>query len=165
MVDIGDMIIASLSKIWHLIPIVIAIVLFKKFINKKDKKRLIMKNEENEKIGLTLELRTIKKYEELGYKVIYQESENSENYQGVDLVCSRNDKTLLFQCKNNSKVKSITEKEIENFLENANKYLKANNINKSSVEFRYVVPYLDVLDKSAIKIFKNDSYNCKYVVL
>ncbi len=65
---VSEMILASFSKIWHLIPIVIAIILFRKFLNYKDKKRKILKNEEDEKNGLTLELRTKKKYEELGYK-------------------------------------------------------------------------------------------------
>ncbi|PLY06626.1 MAG: hypothetical protein C0625_08540 [Arcobacter sp.] len=160
MVDISDMIIASLSKVWHLIPIVIAILLFKKFINTKDKKRRININEENEKKGLTLELRTVKKYEKMGYTVIYNEKE-----QGINLLCSKNNKTLLFQCNNYSKSKSITDKDIKNFISNAIKYVKTNNIKKNDVEFRFVVPYLDVFDKSAIKILKDDSYNCKYVVL
>ena len=50
----GEMILASFLKIWHVIPIIIAIILFKKFMNKKDKKRRINKNEEYEKNGLTL---------------------------------------------------------------------------------------------------------------
>ncbi len=160
MVSATDMVIGSFSKIWHLIPIVIAIVFFKKYINKKDKERQINKNEENEKNGLTLELRTSKKYEDLGYKV-----EDGKKDEGIDLLMFKNDKTLLVQCKNNSESKSITDKDIKTFHSNAINYVKTNDIEKNGVEFRYVVPYSDVLDKSAIKILEDDAYNCKYMVL
>ena len=62
-----EMIIASFLKIWHLIPLIIFIILLKKFVNKKDKKSRINKNEKNEKNGLKLEVRTQKNYENLGY--------------------------------------------------------------------------------------------------
>ena len=165
MVSTSDMIIGSLSKVWHLVPIVIAIVLIKKFVNKKDKKRRINENEENEKNGLTLELRTGKKYEDLGYKVIYHETQEGEKDQGIDLLCYKDDKTLLVQCKDCSKSKSITDEDIKIFRSNAIEYIKTNDIEKNNVEFRYVIPYSDVLDKSALKILMDDSYNCKYVVL
>lgn len=160
MVDTSEMIIASLSKIWHIVPIVIAIVLFKKFVNKKDKKRTINKNEENEKKGLTLELRTVGKYEELGYKV-----EEGTKDQGIDLLCYRDDKILLIQCKDTSVSKSIIDEDIKLFHSNAIKYIKTNDIKQNDVEFRYIIPYSDVLNKSAIKILMDDFYNCKYVVL
>ena len=160
-----DMIIASLLKIWHLIPIIIAIILFKKIMAWKEKKRRISRNEENEKNGLTLELRTKRKYEKLGYKVIYHEIKDGKKNQGVDLLCHKNDKTLLFQCKNDSKTKSITAEDIKTFHKNAINYVKTNEMKVNNVEFRYVVPYSDVLDKSAVKILMDDSYNCKYIVI
>jgi hypothetical protein len=164
MADTSEMIIASLSKIWHLIPIVIAIVLFKKFINKKDKNRRIDKNEEHEKNGLTLELRAGKKYEDLDYKVTYL-NEDDKKESGIDLVCIKGNKTLLIFCKNYSKAKSITSEDIKTFHSSAVQYVKTNDIEEKDVEFRYVVPYSDVLDRSAIKILMNNAYNCKYVVL
>ena len=160
-----DMIIASLLKIWHLIPIIMAIVLFKKVMAWKEKKRRINNNEENEKNGLTLELRTAKKYEKLGYKVTYHEIKDGEENQGIDLLCSKDDKTLLFKCKNYSKSKSITQEDIKTFHKNAINYVKNNEMEVNNVEFRYVIPYSDVLDKSAIKILMDDSYNCKYIVI
>ena len=156
----GEMVIASLSKIWHLIPIVIAIILIKKFVYKRDKKRILNKNEENEKNGLTLELRTVRKYEELGYKV-----EEGKKDQGIDLLCYKDDKALLIQCKNYSKSKSITGKDIKIFHKNAIQYVKTNDIEEKDIGFRYVIPYSDVLHKSAIKILMDDYYNCKYVVI
>ncbi len=158
---VSEMILASFSKIWHLIPIVIAIILFRKFLNYKDKKRKILKNEEDEKNGLTLELRTKKKYEELGYKKVNQKNEN----QGVDLHMIKEGKNLLIQCQNSFTSKSITSKDIENFYDNATNYVKKNNIEEKNMELRYAIQYSDVLNKSAINILKDDSYCCKYIVV
>ena len=160
MADLGTMVIASLSKIWHLIPIVIAIILFKKFINNKDKKNRIRKNEENEKNGLTLELRTKKKYEDLGYKV-----ENDLTNKLIDFLCYKDNRTLLFKCNNSSTSKSITQEDIKIFINNALKYVEINDMEENSVEFRYAISYSDVLDKTATKILIDDKHNCKYVIV
>lgn len=159
-VALSDMIIASLLKIWHILPIILFIILFKVFMKKKDNKRRRKQNEENIKNGLTLELRTRKKYEKLGYQV-----EDIITEQNIDFICCRDEKILLIKCKNNSELKSILEEDIKIFHTNVMKYIKVKDIKQNSVEFRYVIPYSDVLAKSAIKILKDDSYNCKYVVI
>lgn len=160
-VAISDMIIASLLKIWHIIPIIAFIILFKVFMKKKDNKRRRKQNEENKKSGLTLELRARKKYEKLGYEV----KENKAKDNEIDLICKRDNKTLLIQCKNISEPKSIEEKDIKTFYNTASEFLRNSEIQQNDVEFRFVIPYSDVLAKSAIKILKNDAYNCKYVVV
>lgn len=157
----SEMIIASLSNIWHIIPIIIGIILLKKYVTNKDKKNKMMKNKENEKNGLTLELRTIKKYEDLGYKVRSIKNENQE----IDFIMIKEEKTLLVKCNNSYEKKSIKDEDIESFCLNANKYLEANNIEKIDAQFRYVIPYADSLHKSAIKIFADEDNNCKYLVL
>lgn len=157
----SEMIIASLSNIWHIVPIIIGIILLKKYVTNKDIKNRMIKNQENEKNGLTLELRTRKKYEELGYKITSLENEN----QGIDFIMIKNDKTLLVKCKNSYEKKSIKDEDIEIFCANANKYLETNNINKSDAQFRYVIPYANALHKSAIKTFADEDNNCKYLVL
>ncbi len=165
MVDTSDMIIGSLSKIWHLIPIVIFIILFKKFMNSKAKKYKININEEHEKKGQTLELRTIEKYEKLGYKVIYDETQDDKKEQGIDLVCNNDEQTFLIKCNNNSKSKSIKAEDIKAFHKSAIEYVKTNNLEEHDVKFRYVIHYEDALDKSARVILKDDYYNCRYVVI
>lgn len=164
-VAISDMIIASLLKIWHIIPIVLLIILFKVFMKKKDNNRRRKQNEENEKNGLTLLLRTQKKYENLGYEVKHYEKQNNEQEQDISLVCERDEKTLLIHCKEASLAKSIHDKDIKKFYTKANDYLQNNKLIQKDVEFRYVIPYSDVLSKSAIKILNNESYNCKYAVV
>ena len=160
----AEMILASFLKIWHIIPIIIGIILFRKFINHKDKKCIIKTNEDNEKKGLSTQLRTAKKYEQLGYSVVvFNDDEKKES--GIDLLCSKDDKTLLMKCTNKTKPKSITSEDIKAFIDDATKYTKTNDMGKNHVEFRYVVLYPEMLAKSATKILKDDSSNCKYTVL
>ena len=154
---------ASLSNIWHIVPIIIAIVLFKKYMNMRNRKNIILKNEEHEKNGFTLQSRAIKKYKDLGYEVTILKDEDKK--LGLDLLCIKNKKSIIVQCKNSFELKSIIDEDIKTFCNNAKKYSKENNIEKSDVEFRYVIPYSDVLNKTAIKILSDDYYNCKYVIL
>lgn len=156
-----EMILASLSKIWHLVPIVIAIVLIKKFMNNKSNKQRIKLHEEHEKNGLTLIARAVKKYEDLGFTVI----QNVQKELGIDLHCSKDDKTVIVKCIDDSKSKSITSDDIKAFHSNALNYIKTNDIQEKDVTFRCGVLYRDVLDKSAIKVLSNDSYNCRYMIL
>lgn len=157
----SEMIMASFMKIWHLIPIAIAIVLFKIYLNKRDKQKRILKNQAHEKNGLTLEVRTKKQYEDKGYKV----KELGENDQGIDFILSKENKTLLLKCNDTNEPKSITDADIKTFHRNATKYAKENAMEGLNMELRYVIPYNDVLHKSAIKLLSNDSYGCKYVVM
>jgi hypothetical protein len=161
MTNTTEMIIGSLSYIWHLIPIVIFIILLKKLLTYKDNKKRKIKNEENEKNGLTLELRTIKKYEDLGYKV----DTNTTGNQDIDMICHKDDKTILIKCNNSSESKSIKTEDIMAFYDNAIEYINTNKIKEKDTAFRYVVPYKDLFHKSAIKILTDDSYNCKYVLV
>lgn len=161
MTNSSEMIISSLSYIWHLIPIIIFIILLKKFISAKDNKKRKTRNEENEKNGLTLELRTIKRYEDLGYKVVSNKIQN----QDIDMFCYKDDKTILVKCKNSSDSKSIKEEDIMAFYNCAINYINSKNIKEENAVFRYVVPYKDIFHKSAINILMDDSYNCKYVLV
>lgn len=161
MANSTEMIIGSLSYIWHLIPITIFIILLKKFLTHKDNKKRKIKNEENQKNGLTLELRTIKKYEDLGYKVVSNKIEN----QSIDMICYKDDKTILIKYNNSSNSNSIKEENIIAFYDSAIKYINTNKIKGKDTAFRYVVPYKDLFHKSAIKILTDDSYNCKYVLV
>ena len=161
MANSTEMIIGSLSYIWHLIPITIFIILLKRFISTRDNKKRKRQNEENEKNGLTLELRTIKRYEDLGYKVVSNKIQN----ENIDMICYKDDKTILIKYNNSSNSNSIKEENIIAFYDSAIKYINKNKIKEKNAAFRYVVPYKDLYHKSAIKILTDDSYNCKYVLV
>jgi len=158
--SLSDIAINALYQLWHILPIIILIVLFKKYIDHKDKKNKKMKNEENEKNGLTLEVRTVKKYEDLGYKI-----ESLKSIDGIDLICIKEDKIFLVKYNNSIDKKSIIDEDIKAFYKIANKYVKENQLEIKIVEFRYIIANKDALDKSAIEILMDDFYNCKYVVL
>ncbi|MBU3014922.1 hypothetical protein KO488_09160 [Poseidonibacter lekithochrous] len=154
--SLSDIIINAVYQLWHLFPIIIVIVLFKMFINRRDKVKRKKLNEENEKNGLTLEVRTVKKYEDIGYKV---------KKEGLNLICVKGEKIFLIQSNNTIEAKSIHDEDIKIFYTNAMKYVKENQLEIKNVEFRYVIAYKDALDKSALRILMDDFYNCKYVVL
>jgi len=154
--SLSDIIINAVYQLWHLFPIIIVIVLFKMFINRRDKVKRKKLNEENEKNGLTLEVRTVKKYEDIGYKV---------KKEGLNLICVKGEKIFLIQTNNTIEAKSIHDEDIKIFYTNAMKYVKENQLEIKNVEFRYVIAYKDALDKSALRILMDDFYNCKYVVL
>ena len=154
--SLSDILINAVSQLWHLFPIIIVIVLFKKYVDNKDKKIRKNKNEENEKNGLTLEVRTVKKYEDIGYKV---------RKEGLNLICTKENRTFLIQCNNSIEIKSIHDDDIKVFYKGAMTYVKENELEIKNTEFRYVIANKDALDKSAIEILMDDFYNCKYVVL
>ncbi|MFX4232758.1 restriction endonuclease [Aliarcobacter butzleri] len=131
--------------------------------NKIRQREFYKKNEEK---GINFELLAGRKFEELGYKVQYNGLEKSRLDGGIDLICTKvNQKTLLVQCKNYSKPKSITHEHIKVFHSNAMKYIKDNNLNENNIELKYVIPDKDVLDISAIKVMMNDFYRCKYLIV
>ncbi|PLY11016.1 MAG: hypothetical protein C0626_00125 [Arcobacter sp.] len=160
----SEMILASLSKVWHIIPIVIFIVLLKKFMNNKSKKHRININEEHEKKGQSLELRTVEKYEKLGFKVIYNQTKEPKE-DSIDMICTKDEQTFLIKCNNNSKAKSIKAEDIRVFHKSAINYVKTNNLKEHDVKFRYIIHYEDALDKSSKIILKDDYYNCRYVII
>lgn len=171
MLNIGDVLLGVLSQIWYFIPIIIAIGLFKNYVNKKEKATRQNRNKKrqkefyanNEKKGQEFELRTGRKFEELGYKVVYNGIEKGRKDEGIDLLCYKDNKILLVQCKNYSKPKSVTHEHIKIFHSNAIKYVKTNQIKNKNVEFKYAIPNKNVLDISAIKILMNNFYNCRYI--
>lgn len=130
--------------------------------SRKRQRDFYIKNEEK---GINLELLTGRKFEELGYKVIYNGLEKGRLDAGIDLICTKENEILLLQCKNYSKPKSITHEHIKIFHSNAMKYIKTNNLDERNTKLKYVIPNKEVLDISAIKVLMNDFYNCKYVVV
>lgn len=154
-----DMVIASFLKIWHIIPIIIGIILFRKLLSSKDKKRRIKISEDHEKQGLSLQFRVGKKYEDLDYEVSY------DKQQGIDVYSSKANKILLIKCNNTNKSKSILAEDIKDFINDAKSYIQKNDLEDKEVEFRYAIVYPAVLHKSAMKILSDDTYNCKYIVV
>ena len=132
-------------------------------LKKFNYKRLI---EANIQKGKEYELVCGEYYEKLGYDVEY----NGINYTikdgGIDLICFKNDELkLLIQCKNYDQEKSINHEKIKVFHSNATKYLDLNNEDRKKVRLRYAVPNAKVFDYSALTIFRDSYYNCRYELI
>ncbi len=54
---------------------------------------------------------------------------------------------------------------IKVFHSNAIKYMDLNELDRSKIELKYIVPNVNVFDNSAIKIFRDKYYKCRYEVI
>ena len=101
MINFYDVLIELLPKVWYFLPLIIVLSFIKIYIEKekrrKAQKEFHLKNEEN---GKKFEKLTGKRFEELGYKVIYNGLEKGKLDQGIDLICYKENEILLIQCKN-----------------------------------------------------------------
>ena len=172
MINFYDLLIELLPKVWYFLPLIIILLFIKIYIEKKEKefkkerrkaqKEFHLKNEEN---GKKFEKLTGKRFEELGYKVIYNGLEKGKLDQGIDLICYKENEILLIQCKNYTKSNSITHEDIKIFHSNAIKYIKIHNLNEKSIKLKYSIPNIKILDISAKKTLSNNFYNCTYVIV
>ena len=138
----------------------------KKYEEKIDKKQRQREfYQRNKKNGENLEVRTGKKYEERGYVVTYNGLRNGLKDEGIDLLCVSEKEIILIQCKNYTNTKSIDHKMVKKFHSNAIKYIKLNYLDEDKTVLKYVVPNRKVFCGSAIRVFKDEYYNCKYEVI
>lgn len=166
MIDFGTI----FSQIWFLIPILILIGIIKIFFNKlarKVKKERYKKLiEENKAKGNEYEAKSGRFFEDKGYVVDYNGILNDKKDGGIDLICKKdNEIKLLVQCKNYSEEKSINHEMIKVFHSNATKYMDSNELDRSKIELKYIVPNVNVFDSSALKVFKEKYYRCRYKVI
>ena len=166
MIDFG----AIFSQIWFLIPILIFVtiikVLFTKLGKKAKKERYKKLMQENKAKGNDYEVKTGKIYEYRGFKVEYNGLITNKRDGGIDLICRKDDEIkLLIQCKNYNEKKSIDHEMIKVFHSNATKYMDLNELDRSKVELKYIVPNINVFDNSALKVFKDKYYRCRYEVI
>jgi len=166
MIDFGTI----FSQIWYLIPLLILVSIMKIFFNKLDKKIKKEKYkkfmEENKTKGDEYEVKSGRFFEDKGYVVDYNGIINDRKDGGIDLICKKdNEIKLLIQCKNYSKEESINHEMIKVFHSNATKYMDSNELDRSKVELKYVVPNVNVFDSSALKVLRDKYYRCRYEVM
>ncbi len=137
----------------------------KKCFENNRKKRQREFHQKNKLKGIEFELKTGKIYERKGYHVLYNGIENGKRDKGIDLICVNENEVLLIQCKNYTKEKSINHVKIKEFHSNAMIHIEKHGINKNQVKLKYAVPCKKVFDNSAIKIFRDDIYNCRYEII
>ncbi len=107
-----------------------------------------------------------KYYEEKGYKVEYNGIIKDKKDDGIDLICKKdNEVKILIQCKNYSKEESINHDMIKIFHSNATRYMDLNNLDRNEIKLKYIVPNVKVFEKSAINIFRDKYYKCRYEIV
>lgn len=166
MIDFG----AIFFQFWYFIPLFIFVAIIKIFFSKLSKeakkKRYIKLMEANKAKGNKYEAEMGKIYEYKGFKVIYNGIVNGKKDGGIDLICKKDDEVkLLVQCKNYSEEKSINHEMIKVFHSNATKYMDLNELDRSKIELRYLVPNVNVFDSSALRVFRDKYYRCRYEVM
>jgi restriction system protein len=144
----------------EIVFIIIIIIAFLLMSNKKTNNNY----EENKRNGDEYEKKVGKYYEEKGYIVDYNGLKKGLNDGGIDLICKNENEILLIQCKNwkNWKVKHI---HVKAFHSDSIKYIDENNLKNENVKLKYVVLNNQILHNSAIQIFRNRYYNCRYEIV
>lgn len=94
--------------------------------------------EAKKRAGNNYEKEVGKYYEKLGYKVKYNGLEKGYLDEGIDLIASNENRTLLIQCKNWQK-SIITIEEIYYFLDNCNKFTSKYNFQTKEIIKIFVV--------------------------
>jgi len=139
------------------VVIILSILLFIKSVNSKSR-------EKNIRSGIEYEKKVGKYYQNKGYDVDYNGIEKGLKDGGIDLICKNDEEILLIQCKNWQKWK-IRHIHVKAFHSDSVKYIDENNLNKKYVKLKYAIPNNQILHNSAINIFRNSYYNCRYEII
>ena len=143
-----------------LLTIIIIIFLVEILLYKKRKLSFF----DIKKKGDDYERKVGKFFEKKGYKVIYNGLEKGLKDGGIDLICKDKNEILLIQCKNWEKWK-VKHIHVKAFHSDSIKYIEENNLSNENVKLRYIIPNTQILHNSALQIFRNKYYNCRYMII
>jgi hypothetical protein len=115
--------------------------------------------------GEMYEIKVANYYKKLGYEVDQRGLKKKLKDEGIDLIVYKNSKTLLIQCKNWQKEKSIYAKHIKEFYGSCHLYMENNSINKNSVLCIYAIPNEKLLNKFSLDILKKNYSRLRYTVI
>jgi hypothetical protein len=132
--------------------------LFLKKQTKKDKHNLFIGNEYEKFIG--------RKYENENFTVDYRGISKGKLDLGIDLICSKDNKIVLVQCKNwlSTDFNKIASKDLRAFLGDCYLYLLSNPHIKN-VSFHFIYSADDILDEGAKMFLRyNKIIKAKYII-
>lgn len=138
----------------------------KVFTNNETLNNKMSLKEKKEK-GDELERRAGEHYEKKGYIVKYNGIDKNREDGGIDLICINNDEILLIQCKNWSKDSTwkIRHTNVKAFHSDCIKYTEEMKLDRNKVKLKYIVSDKKIIHNSALNIFKDDYYCCRYEVI
>lgn len=116
--------------------------------------------------GSTYEKFIGKKYEALGYQVIYNGINKKFKDGGIDLICRKDDELVFCQCKNwneSNRIK-LSSLDLRAFLGDSYLYILDNKIYDITLKYHFIVSQDNLLDSSAKYFLKdNGFFKYKYV--
>jgi len=107
-----------------------------------------------------------KKYEELGFEVIYNGIKKGIHDNGIDLIVKKKDKHILVQCKSwkDNKYFKINQKDIRAFIGDSYLYAIKSNIKPESLTWHFIIADSKSITKNALKLIDNIN-NLKFKVI
>ena len=107
-----------------------------------------------------------KKYEELGFEVIYNGIKKGIHDNGIDLIVKKKDKYILVQCKSwkDNKYFRINQKDIRAFIGDSYLYAIKNNIKPESLTWHFIIADAKSITRNALKLIDNIN-NLKFKVI
>lgn len=135
--------------------------------NKYEESKPTMSYKDKKEKGDDYEKKVAGYYKLDGYNIYLNGIKNNRLDGGIDIICKKDDITILIQCKNwnHTTGRRITHTQIKEFHSNCIKYIEQNDLKKENVKLKYIVPNRKVFKGCAIEIFRDDYYNCKYEIL
>jgi restriction system protein len=98
-----------------------------------------------------------KKYENLGFKVVYNGIKKGINDNGIDLIVKKSNQHILVQCKSwkDNKYFKINQKDIRAFIGDSYLYTMKYNINPKSLILHFIIADAKSITKNALKFIEN----------
>ena len=136
-------------------------------VKEKEELKSGMSNKKKKEKGDDYEKKVAGYYKLDGYDIYLNGIKKDRLDGGIDVICKKDDEVILIQCKNwnHTTRRKITHTHIKEFHSNCIKYIDQENLDKSNVKLKYIVPNKKVFKACAINIFRDDYYNCTYEIL
>lgn len=136
-------------------------------VKEKEELKSGMSNKKKKEKGDDYEKKVAGYYKLDGYDIYLNGIKKDRLDGGIDVICKKDDEVILIQCKNwnHTTGRKITHTHIKEFHSNCIKYIDQENLDKSNVKLKYIVPNKKVFKACAINIFRDDYYNCTYEIL
>lgn len=128
----------------------------------KDEDLILQINKEK---GRKYEAYIAKVFRLKGYQVDERGKRLGRKDGGVDLVVTKNNETILVQCKNYKPTTKIDHIKVKEFNSNCSTFVIKKSLSFSSVRFLMVFPHKESLKMSAVYVFDDKSNKCEYEVI